>query len=65
MIDSHCHLNFESLAKNDKIIYNSKNNITSLLSINITKDFENHISLIKNHKEFISLMAYILVKLTH
>ena len=53
MIDSHCHLNFESLAKNiDKIIYNSKkNNITSLLSINTNpKDFENHISLIKNHK---------------
>ncbi len=53
MIDSHCHLNFESLAKNiDQIIKNSKkSNIKSLLSINTNpKDFENHISLIKNYK---------------
>ena len=35
MIDSHCHLNFESLAKDiDRLYTIQKNNITSLLSIN-------------------------------
>ena len=53
MIDSHCHLNFDSLSKNiDKIIENSKKNkITSLLSINTNPlEFERHLNLIKNYK---------------
>ena len=52
MIDSHCHLNFESIAKNiHKIIDNSKkNNVTSILSINTNPgDFDKHIKLIKNY----------------
>ena len=52
MIDSHCHLNFNELAKNfHNIINNSKlNNITSILSINTDpEDFEDHLNLIKNY----------------
>ena len=58
MIDSHCHLNFESLRKNfSKIIDNAKKNeITSILSINTDPDdFLNHYKLIENYKSlFIS-----------
>ena len=53
MIDSHCHLNFESMSKNiDLIVNNSKkNNIKSLLSINTNpNDFEKHLDLVKNYK---------------
>ncbi len=53
MIDSHCHLNFESMSKNiDLIVNNSKkNNIKSLLSINTNpNDFEKHLNLVKNYK---------------
>ncbi len=49
MIDSHCHLNFNNIAKEiDKIIDNSKkNNITSILSINTNpKNFQEHLNLI-------------------
>ncbi len=58
MIDSHCHLYFESI-KNDfkKIIENAKNNkIKCILSINTDPfDFENHYNLIKDYKSiFIS-----------
>lgn len=58
MIDSHCHINFESLSNNlIEIINNAKNNnITSILSINTDPDnFSNHYNLIKNYKSiFIS-----------
>ncbi len=53
MIDSHCHLNFNSISENiDKIIENSKkNNVTSLLSINTNPDkFDEHLNLIKKYK---------------
>jgi len=49
MIDSHCHLNFDKLAKNiDQIISNSKdNNVTSILSINTNPtNFNEHVKLI-------------------
>ena len=51
MIDSHCHLNFESLRKDlQNIITRCKeNNVTHLLSINTQpKDFINHLDLIKD-----------------
>ena len=58
MIDSHCHLFFDSLKNNfSKIIERSiNNNITSILSINTKmSDFEEHYNLIKNYKSiFIS-----------
>ena len=58
MIDSHCHLNFESLKNNfKKIISNAqKNDITSILTINTDPvDFTNHYELIKNFQSiFIS-----------
>ena len=58
MIDSHCHLNFDSLQKNfSNLIQNAKdNNITSILSINTDPDnFLNHYNLIKDYKSlFIS-----------
>jgi len=58
MIDSHCHLNFESLANNFSNIINSakNNNISSILSINTDPDnFDKHYNLIKNYKSiFIS-----------
>ena len=58
MIDSHCHLNFDSIKNNlSNIINNSKNNsITSILSINTDPDeFKDHYNLIKNYKSiFIS-----------
>ena len=44
MIDSHCHLNFESLKNNFLTIIDNakKNKITSILSINTDPDqFEN------------------------
>ncbi len=53
MIDSHCHLNFHSIAKNiDMIIHNSKiNNITSILSINTNpNNFNEHLNLIKKYQ---------------
>ena len=58
MIDSHCHLFYDSL-RNDflKIIERSKlNNITSILSINTKpEDFKTHFNLIKKYKSiFIS-----------
>ena len=49
MIDSHCHLNFESLSKDLSNIMQrcNENGITHLLSINTSpKDFENHLDLI-------------------
>ena len=52
MIDSHCHLNFGSLAKDfNSIIKRAKeSNITAILSINTNPDeFESHYQLIKNH----------------
>tara|TARA_Y100000768_G_C23968773_1_gene679365 strand:- start:1414 stop:2196 length:783 start_codon:yes stop_codon:yes gene_type:complete len=52
MIDSHCHLDFQTLAsKIDVIIENSKkNNINSLLSINTHPNtFNSHLNLIKNY----------------
>ena len=52
MIDSHCHLDFESIAENlDDIIINSKKNkLTSILSINTHPDkFNNHIKLISKY----------------
>ena len=53
MIDSHCHLNFESL-KNDlnNILLRCKNNsISKLLTINTNpEDFDDHLNLIKNFK---------------
>ena len=58
MIDSHCHLNFDSLIKDfELIIKRAKNNgITSILSINTNPDdFESHFELIKQYKSlFIS-----------
>ena len=58
MIDSHCHLNFDTLKKNIKeIILNAQNNhITSILSINTDpKEFISHYELIQNYKSiFIS-----------
>ena len=58
MIDSHCHLNFESL-KNDLVNILSrckKNGVTKLLTINTNPNkFNEHINLIKNYKNiFIS-----------
>ena len=58
MIDSHCHLFYDSL-RNDlsQIIERSKlNNITSILSINTKpEDFNAHYNLIKKYKSiFIS-----------
>ena len=52
MIDSHCHLNFESIKNNFlTVIDNAKNNkITSILSINTDPDeFDDHYNLIKNY----------------
>ena len=52
MIDSHCHLNFDSLIKDfNSIIQRAKeNNITAILSINTNpNEFESHYQLIKNH----------------
>jgi len=52
MIDSHCHLNFESLKNNfSSIIDNAKNNkITSILSINTDpNEFDEHYNLIKDY----------------
>ena len=58
MIDSHCHLNFNSLRNNfDELIINlKKNNLTGLLSINTDpKEFKDHLDLIKKYKSiFIS-----------
>ena len=58
MIDSHCHLNFDSLSINiDTIIDNAiTNNIKSILSINTNPaDFEHHYKIIKKFKSiFIS-----------
>ncbi len=58
MIDSHCHLFFDSLRNNfPEIIKRSiENNITAILSINTNiSDFEEHYNLIKNYKSiFIS-----------
>ena len=53
MIDSHCHLNFESIKNNFLTIIDNakKNNITSILSINTDPDqFDEHYNLIKNYK---------------
>ena len=53
MIDSHCHLNFESIKNNFLTIIDNakKNNITSVLSINTDPDeFKTHYNLIKNYK---------------
>ena len=52
MIDSHCHLNFESLKNNfNEMINNAKNNnITSILSINTDPDnFLEHFKLVENY----------------
>ena len=51
MIDSHCHLNFESLSKDlPKIMERcNENGVTHLLSINTNpKDFETHMDLIRD-----------------
>ncbi len=51
MIDSHCHLNFDSLTNRINEILNNcqKNKISSILSINTDPlEFENHLKLIKN-----------------
>ena len=53
MIDSHCHLNFESIKNNFLTIISNakKNNITSILSINTDPDeFDEHYNLIKDYK---------------
>ena len=53
MIDSHCHLYFQSIRENfNHIIQNIKsNNINSVLSINTNpKDFNDHYELVKNYK---------------
>ena len=53
MIDSHCHLNFDSLIKDfELIIKRAKNNgITSILSINTNpNEFESHYQLIKKYQ---------------
>ena len=52
MIDSHCHLNFKSLANEiDQIINNAKkNNLSVILSINTNpSEFNDHIELIKKY----------------
>lgn len=52
MIDSHCHLNFESIRNKFLTIIDNakKNNITSILSINTEPDqFEEHYNLIKDY----------------
>ena len=58
MIDSHCHLNFDSLSINiDTLIANAiNNNIKSILSINTNpNDFDNHYKIIEKFKSvFIS-----------
>ena len=58
MIDSHCHLNFDSLTNDfDLIIQRAKENkIKGILSINTNPDeFESHYQLIKKHQSiFIS-----------
>ena len=58
MIDSHCHLNFDSLSNNfEKIINNAiDSKITSILTINTDPDdFNEHYKLIKDYKSiFIS-----------
>ena len=58
MIDSHCHLNFESLSKDLKNVIKrcDKNNVKKILSINTKpNEFKNHLDLIKNYKNiFIS-----------
>ena len=58
MIDSHCHLYFDSLKNNFKTIINEsiKNNVTSILSINTDpNEFESHYQLINKYKSlFIS-----------
>ena len=51
MIDSHCHLNFESLSKDLPNIIErcNENDVTHLLSINTNpKDFESHLNLIRD-----------------
>ena len=51
MIDSHCHLNFESLSNDLPNIMArcNENGVTHLLSINTNpKDFETHMDLIKD-----------------
>jgi len=51
VIDSHCHLNFESLSKDLSNIIKrcNENGVTHLLSINTRpKDFESHLDLIKD-----------------
>ena len=53
MIDSHCHLNFESIKNNFLTIVDNakKNNITSILSINTDPyQFDDHYNLIKDYK---------------
>ena len=53
MIDSHCHLNFESLSKDISNIVKRcyENDVTHLLSINTRpKDFKSHLDLIKDYK---------------
>ena len=58
MIDSHCHLFFDSLKNNLPILIQRaiNNNITALLSINTKmEDFESHYKLINKYKSiFIS-----------
>ena len=52
MIDSHCHLNFESLSKDISNIIKrcNENGVTHLLSINTRpKDFYSHLDLIKDY----------------
>lgn len=52
MIDSHCHLNFESIKNNFSTIIDNakKNKITSILSINTDPDqFDEHYNLIKDY----------------
>ena len=53
MIDSHCHLDFNSLKNNISTIINNAqiNNITSILTINTDPDkFSNHYKLIQDYK---------------
>ena len=58
MIDSHCHLNFDSLSNDFSSIIKraKKNNINAILSINTNPDeFESHYKLINKHQSlFIS-----------
>ena len=52
MIDSHCHLNFDSLKNNiENVLSNAKkNNVTSILSINTEpQNFLEHYRIINNH----------------